>query len=102
EDQRQAIMAIAQQAEPLFDELRNSAPDDEAVDRKLRDLHARISDLISTDDLVLLDIAAASRREARKLIVTTLVAGLAIPWLCLVALFAMGGGLRKELRAIRE
>ena len=102
ESQRRLIAAIARQAEPLFDQLRVSAPEDESVDANVRNLHGHIADLIDADDAALLEVAAASKREATRLIVAMLVAGIAIPWLCFAALYAAGGTLRRELGAIRE
>jgi hypothetical protein len=102
DNQRQMIAAIGQQADPLFDQMRNSAPDDEAVSGKARDLHGRIADLIDADDAVLLAVAAASRREAMRLMITTLIAGVVIPWLCFVVIFEAGGRIRSELLSIRQ
>jgi len=100
--QHRLIAAIAQEAGPLFDEFRSSAPQDESVGASARLLHGRIADLIDADDGVLLEVAAASWREALRLIVATLAAGIAIPWLCFAALYVAGGALRRELGVIRE
>ena len=102
QSQRQLIAAIAQQAGPLFDQLRVSALEDESVDANVRNLHGHIADLIDADDGALLELAAASRRQATRLMAAMLVAGIAIPWLCFAALYAAGGTLRRELGAIRE
>jgi len=101
ESQRRLIAAIAQQAAPLFDQLRVSAPEDESVDANVRNLHGHIADLIDADDGALLEVAAASKREATRLMAAMLVAGIAIPWLCFAALYAAGATLRRELGAIR-
>ncbi len=50
---------------------------------------------------MLTDAAAASRRQATRRIVVMMVAGLAIPRLCFALLYATGGALRAELRAVR-
>jgi len=102
ENQRQLVAAIAQQAAPLFDQLRVSAPEDESVDANVRNLHGHIADLIDADDAALLEVAVASKREATRLMAAMLVGGIAIPWLCFAALYAAGGTLRRELGAIRE
>ena len=102
ESQRRLIAAIAQQAGPLFDRLRVSAPEDESVDANIRNLHGHIADLIDADDGALLELGAASRRQATRLMAAMLAAGIAIPWLCFAALYAAGGVLRRELGAIRE
>jgi hypothetical protein len=102
DSQRQMIATIAQQADPLFDQMRNGAPDDEIVNGKTRDLHGRIADLIDADDTVLLAVAAASRREAMRLMITTLVAGVVIPWLCFVVIYEAGGRVHSELQSIRQ
>jgi hypothetical protein len=101
ETQRKDLDAIAAQAGPLFGDLRNSSPQDESIERRASDLHGRVADLIGADDEALLAVAAASRREADVLILATLVAGLAIPWLCFAALYSITGRLRSGLRAIR-
>jgi len=101
ENQRRLVAAIAQQAAPLFDQLRVIAPEDESVDANVRNLHGHIADLIDADDGALLEVAAASKREATRLMAAMLVAGIAIPWLCFAALYAAGGTLRRELGAIR-
>jgi hypothetical protein len=101
-EQRQILTAIAAQAGPLFEQLRNSSPQDESVDRRARDLQSRINDLAGADDRVLLELASASRLEARRLIAVTLVAGLIGPWLCLAIIVIVCGRLRNELRAIRQ
>jgi hypothetical protein len=101
EDQLHMVEAIAQQAGPLFDELRNSAPEDESVGGHARNLHARIADLIGADDQMVIDAAAAGRRQATRLIAATVLVGVAIPWLCFALLHANSGRLRTELRTIR-
>ncbi len=101
-EQGQIITAIEQDADPLFGLLRSTAPGDENADRMARNLRARISDLIGAGDQVLIDLAAASRRAATRLIVVTLVAAVAIPWLCFAALYAAGGTLKAELRSMRD
>jgi hypothetical protein len=101
-EQRQLLTAIVEQAGPLFEQLRNSSPQDESVGRKARDLQSRINDLAGADDLVLLKLASASRLEARRLIVVTLAVGLGVPWLCLAIILIVCGQLRNELRGIRQ
>ncbi len=101
DNQRQLIDAIAQLSARLFEQFRTSPPDEQSVDANARNLHGRIADLIDADDSVLTDVAVRSRRQAMRLIVVMIVAGLAIPWLCFAMLYATGGALRGELRAIR-
>jgi hypothetical protein len=102
DDQRRILTAIAQQTDPVFELLRKAPPGDEEAERKARDLHARISDLVSADDSLILELGAASRREARTLIAITLVCGIAIPWLAFFAILWLGNRLSAGLRSIRQ
>ncbi|MFZ0890683.1 MAG: hypothetical protein WA005_19765, partial [Candidatus Binataceae bacterium] len=101
-DQRDLVGAIAAQAEPVFEQIKNSSPRDETVNRQARELHARINDLAGADDVVMLALAAAQHRAANSLIAVLAVAGVAIPWLGFAALYVTGGRIRDALRAIRQ
>jgi hypothetical protein len=102
DEQRNAIAAIAQQFDPLYEQFRRAAPTDESVDQRARDLHARINDLIGADDAALLALAAADRRESFQLIAVMLVFGIAVPWLAFVALSVSARRLGGVLAAIRR
>ena len=102
DDQRNIIASIAQQAEPLFEQLKNSSPRDESVNREARELHARINDLIAADDAVMLQVVAAHRRAASTMLAVILVAGVLIPWLGFAAVYVVCGRIRSGLGAIRR
>jgi len=86
----------------LFEQLKDSSPRDESVNRQARELHARINDLIGADDAVLLQLAAAQRHAATVLMAVIAIGGVAIPWLGFAAVYITGGRIRDALRTIRQ
>jgi hypothetical protein len=101
-EQAQAIEKIANDARPLFDALRTASPSDDSLEPKLRDLQGAVTDLMSLDDAALLTVASAAESQSRTMIAITIVALVAVPWICFAVIVSLSGNLYKELKEIRR
>jgi hypothetical protein len=101
-EQAEKIEKIANDARPLFDALRTASPSDDSLEPKLRDLQATVADLISLDDAALIAVANSAESQARTMVAITIIALVAIPWICFVVIASLTGNLYKELKEIRR
>src|SRR5260370_32917981 len=101
-DQAERIEKIATAARPLFDAMRTASPSDESLEPKLRDLQGTVADLMSLDDAALIAVANSAESQARLMIAITIVALVAIPWICFVVIARLSGNLYKELKEMRR
>jgi hypothetical protein len=101
-DQAELIEKIANDARPLFDVLRTASPSDDSLEPKLRDLQGAVADLMSLDDAALLAVASTAESQSRTMIAITIVALVAVPWICFAVIVSLSGNLYKELKEIRR
>jgi hypothetical protein len=101
-DQAELIEKIANDARPLFDALRTASPSDDSLEPKLRDLQGSVADLMSLDDAALLAVASTAESQSRTMIAITIVALVAVPWICFAVIVSLSGNLYKELKEIRR
>jgi hypothetical protein len=101
-DQAERIEKIANDARPLFDAMRTASPNDDSLEPKLRDLQGSVADLMSVDDATLIAVADSAESRARTMIAITIVALVAIPWICFVVIARLSGNLYKELKEMRR
>jgi hypothetical protein len=101
-DQAELIEKIANDARPLFDALRTASPSDDSLEPKLRDLQGSVVDLMSLDDAALLAVASTAESQSRTMIAITIVALVAVPWICFAVIVSLSGNLYKELKEIRR
>ena len=87
-EQAESIEKIANDARPLFDAMRTASPGDDSLEPKLRDLQGTVADLMSLDDAALMAVANSAESKARTMIAITIVALVAIPWICFVVITA--------------
>ncbi len=100
--QAESIEKIANNARPLFDAMRTASPGDDSLEPKLRDLQGSVADLMSLDDAALIAVANGAESQSRTMIAITLVALVAIPWICFVVIASLTGNLYKELKEMRR
>jgi hypothetical protein len=101
-EQAELIEKIANDARPFFDAMRTASPNDDSLEPKLRDLQGAVVDLMSLDDAALIAVANNAESQARLMIVITIVALVAIPWICFVVIARLSGNLYKELKEMRR
>lgn len=101
-EQAERIEKIANDARPLFDALRTAAPGDDSLEPKLRDLEGTIADLMSVDDAALLAVASNAEAQSRTMIAITIVALVAVPWICFVVIASLSRNLYQELKEMRR
>jgi hypothetical protein len=101
-EQAELIEKIANDARPLFDALRTASPSDDSLEPKLRDLQGKVADLISVDDAAVIAVADGAESQARLMIAITIVALVAVPWICFVVIARLSGNLYKELKEMRR
>jgi hypothetical protein len=101
-DQAERIEKIANDARPLFDAMRTASPNDDSLEPKLRDLQGSVADLMSVDDAALIAVADRAESQARTMIAITIVALVAVPWICFVLIARLSGNLYKELKEMRR
>jgi hypothetical protein len=101
-DQAELIEKIANDARPLFDALRTASPSDDSLEPKLRDLQGNVADLMSLDDAALIAVASTAESQSRTMIAITIVALVAVPWICFAVIVSLSGNLYKELKKIRR
>jgi len=101
-EQAQRIEKIANDARPLFDALRTASPGDDSLEPKIRDLQGTIADLMSLDDAALIAVANSAQSQSRTMIAITIVALIAIPWICFVVIARLSGNLYTELKEMRR
>jgi hypothetical protein len=101
-EQAEKIEKIANDARPLFDALRTAAPGDDSLEPRMRDLQGAVADLMSLDDAALLAVAASAESQARTMIAITIVALIAIPWICFAVIASLTGSLYRELKEMRR
>lgn len=101
-EQAERIEKIANQAKPLFEEMRTAQPGDDSLEPRLRDLQGMVADLMSADDAVLLATASTAESQARTMIAITIAGAIAVPWICFIVLARLSGQLYAELREIRK
>ena len=101
-EQAERIEKIANDARPLFDAMRTASPSDDSLEPKIRDLQGTIADLISLDDAAVLAVANSAESHARTLITITIVALVAVPWICFVMIARLSGSLYKDLKEMRR
>ncbi|HWJ39677.1 MAG TPA: hypothetical protein VNT29_01020 [Candidatus Limnocylindrales bacterium] len=101
-EQAEKIEKIANDARPLFDALRTASPSDDSLEPKLRDLQATVADLMSLDDAAVIAVANSAESQARLMIAITIIALVAVPWICFVVIASLTGNLYKELKEMRR
>ena len=101
-DQAERIEKIANDARPLFDAIRTASPSDDSLEPKLRDLQGTVADLMSLDDAALIAVANSAESQARIMIAITIVALVAVPWICFVVIASLTSNLYKELKEMRR
>jgi hypothetical protein len=101
-EQAERIERIANDARPLFDAMRTASPSDDSLEPKIRDLQGTVADLISLDDAAVLAVANSADAQARSLIAITIIALVAVPWICFVVIARLSGNLYKELKEMRR
>jgi hypothetical protein len=101
-EQAESIEKIANNARPLFDAMRTASPGDDSLEPKLRDLQGSVADLMSLDDAALIAVANGAESQSRTMIAITIVALVAIPWICFVVIAGLTGNLYKELKEMRH
>ncbi len=101
-EQAELIEKIANDARPLFDAMRTASPSDDSLEPKLRDLQSAVADLVSVDDAAVIVAANSAESQARTMIAITIVALVAIPWICFVVIARLSGNLYKELKEMRR
>ena len=101
-EQAERIEKIANDARPLFDALRAAAPGDDSLEPRIRELEASVADLMSLDDAALLAVVSGAEAQARTMIAITVVALIAIPWICFAVIASLTGNLYKELKEMRR
>jgi hypothetical protein len=101
-EQAERIEKIANDARPLFDALRTASPSDESLEPRMRDLESEVADLMSLDDAALIAVASTAESQARRMIVITIVALVAIPWICFAVIASLSGKLYRELKEMRR
>jgi hypothetical protein len=101
-EQAELIEKIANDARPLFDALRTASPGDDSLEPKLRDLQGTVADLMSVDDAAVIAADNSAESQARLMIAITLVALVAVPWICFVAIARLSGNLYRELKEMRR
>jgi hypothetical protein len=100
--QAEDIEKIANDARPLFDAMRTASPTDDSLEPKLRDLQTTVADLMSLDDAALLAVVSDAESKSRIMIVITIVALVAVPWICFIVIASLTGNLYKELKEMRR
>jgi hypothetical protein len=101
-EQAERIEKIANDARPLFDAMRTASPGDDSLEPKLRDLQGTVADLMSLDDAALIAVANSAESQARTMIAITIVALVAVPWICFVVIANLTSNLYKELKEMRR
>ncbi len=101
-EQAESIEKIANDARPLFDAMRTASPGDDSLEPKLRDLQGTVADLMSLDDAAVIAVANSAESQARTMIAITIVALVAIPWICFAVIASLTGNLYKELKEMRR
>jgi hypothetical protein len=101
-EQAERIEKIANDARPLFDAMRTASPGDDSLEPKLRDLQGTVADLMSLDDAALITVANSAESQARTMIAITIVALVAVPWICFVVIANLTSNLYKELKEMRR
>jgi hypothetical protein len=101
-EQAERIEKIANDAGPLFDALRTASPSDDSLEPKLRDLQGTVADLMSVDDAAVIAIGNSAESQARLMIAIAVVALVAVPWICFVAITRLSGNLYQELKEMRR
>ncbi len=82
--------------------MRTASPSDDSLEPKLRDLQSAVADLVSVDDAAVIAVANSAESQARIMIAITIVALVAIPWICFVVIARLSGNLYKELKEMRR
>ena len=82
--------------------MRTASPSDDSLEPKLRDLQGTVADLMSLDDAALLAVASTAESQSRTMIAITIVALVAVPWICFAVIVSLSGNLYKELKEIRR
>jgi hypothetical protein len=101
-EQAEHIEKIANDARPLFDAMRTVSPGDDSLEPKLRDLQGTVADLMSLDDAALIAVVNDAESKSRIMIAITIVALVAIPWICFVVIASLTGNLYRELKEMRR
>ena len=101
-EQAERIEKIANDARPLFDAMRTASPGDDSLEPKLRDLQGTVADLMSLDDAALIAVANSAESQAHTMIAITIVALVAVPWICFVVIANLTSNLYKELKEMRR
>jgi hypothetical protein len=101
-EQAERIEKIANDARPLFDAMRAAQPGDDSLEPRLRDLEGTVADLMSLDDAALIAVANSAESQARIMIAITIVALVAVPWICFVVIARLSGNLYRELKEMRR
>jgi len=101
-DQAEQIEKIANDARPLFDAMRTASPGDDSLEPKLRDLQGTVADLMSLDDAALIAVVNDAESKSRIMIAITIVALVAVPWICFVVVASLTGNLYRELKEMRR
>src|SRR5216683_2296592 len=89
----------------LTDELRqigSSGRIDEELERRMRELHGLVNDLIAADDATILAAASRTQAEARRLTALLLVITVVFPWLGFAIVMVLTSRLQRSLHSIRQ
>jgi hypothetical protein len=101
-EQAELIEKIANDARPLFDAMRTASPSDDSLEPKLRDLQGSVVDLMSVDDAAVIAVAISAESQSRLMIVITIAALVAVPWICFALIASLSSNLYKELKEMRR
>jgi len=101
-EQAERIQKIADAAAPLIDAMRKASPGDDSFEPRLRDLQGLVSDLIGTDDALLMGVSSAAASRARTMMVVMLIAGVLAPWACFAWMMGLTSPILRGLREIRH
>ena len=82
--------------------MRTASPTDDSLEPKLRDLQTTVADLMSLDDAALIAVVSDAQSKSRIMIAITIIALVAVPWICFAVIASLTGSLYKELKEMRR
>ncbi len=103
--QRRQVAEVAQTADPVLRQLRTSGLSllrDPTFNGGLRELHAKINDLIAADDTTLIVDSEEAKLQANHLSIVAVITMLVVPWLTFIGQWRTCGRLNSSLRAARR
>ena len=106
DDQRRLIVTLAQRADPILDQLRQIGSSggriDDELERRMRELHGLVNDLIAADDATIMAASSRTQAEARRLTALLLVITVVFPWLGFAIVMVLTSRLQRSLHSIRQ